>query len=444
MAKLLNCSSTSSPTSACMRGKPRPGGGHLAGRQRPRAGPLDLAVDVLVDDVVVGAAGAAHGDRADQEQREVPGVGKQRRAAGRRARAWALAASAADHQHGHKQQPPADRPVPARKLRIGPQPARQQPVDPMAARRVGDPALALLGLDGLHAVEWQPPSGPSSGSGCDAFPARIAANGFHTGRNCLSYDESGRRHAGLSEVGWRCRFCSSARAAASMRWPGSSRLAAARQTLRRARQSRGSPRRPSCVPLDIADHAAVAAFCRDTAIDLVVVGPEAPLVAGLADDLRAAGIRVFGPTRRRRGSKAPRASPRISAPATASRPPPIGRFYRCGRRGKAYVARAGRADRGQGRRPRGRQGRHRRHDHGRGAGRRRCLFRRRLWRRRRGSGDRGVAGGRGGELLLPLRRRRPRCRSAPRRITSGVGEGDTGPNTGGMGAYSPAPVVSRR
>ena len=38
------------------------------------------------------------------------------------------------------------------------------------------------------------------------------------------------------------------------------------------------------------DHAAVAAFCREKAIDLVVVGPEAPLVAGLADDLAAAGI----------------------------------------------------------------------------------------------------------------------------------------------------------
>ncbi|WP_306886817.1 phosphoribosylamine--glycine ligase [Amorphus orientalis] len=49
--------------------------------------------------------------------------------------------------------------------------------------------------------------------------------------------------------------------------------------------------------LDAADHAAVVAFCRDTAIDLVVIGPEAPLVAGLADDLEAAGIRVFGPSK---------------------------------------------------------------------------------------------------------------------------------------------------
>ncbi len=49
------------------------------------------------------------------------------------------------------------------------------------------------------------------------------------------------------------------------------------------------------VDLDAADHAAVVAFCRAEAIGLVVVGPEAPLVAGLADDLAAAGIKCFGP-----------------------------------------------------------------------------------------------------------------------------------------------------
>ena len=60
------------------------------------------------------------------------------------------------------------------------------------------------------------------------------------------------------------------------------------------------------VALDVADHEAVAAFCRIMAIDLVVVGPEAPLVAGLADDLAAAGIACFGPSRaaaRLEGSK---------------------------------------------------------------------------------------------------------------------------------------------
>jgi len=49
------------------------------------------------------------------------------------------------------------------------------------------------------------------------------------------------------------------------------------------------------VPLDAADHDAVVAFAQAHAIGLVVIGPEAPLVAGLADTLRAAGLAVFGP-----------------------------------------------------------------------------------------------------------------------------------------------------
>ncbi|MEW5424290.1 phosphoribosylamine--glycine ligase [Amorphus sp. 3PC139-8] len=51
------------------------------------------------------------------------------------------------------------------------------------------------------------------------------------------------------------------------------------------------------IPLKSDDHDAVVAFCRETGIDLVVVGPEAPLVAGLVDVLDAAGIRAFGPTK---------------------------------------------------------------------------------------------------------------------------------------------------
>ena len=49
--------------------------------------------------------------------------------------------------------------------------------------------------------------------------------------------------------------------------------------------------------LELSDHEAIAAFCKDNGIRLVVVGPEAPLVAGLADDLEAQGIRVFGPSK---------------------------------------------------------------------------------------------------------------------------------------------------
>jgi phosphoribosylamine---glycine ligase len=52
-----------------------------------------------------------------------------------------------------------------------------------------------------------------------------------------------------------------------------------------------------CVDLAIADHAAVTAYCRANRIDFVVVGPEAPLCAGIVDDLEAAGIKAFGPSR---------------------------------------------------------------------------------------------------------------------------------------------------
>ncbi|WP_094462319.1 phosphoribosylamine--glycine ligase [Pannonibacter phragmitetus] len=51
------------------------------------------------------------------------------------------------------------------------------------------------------------------------------------------------------------------------------------------------------VALDVADHAAVIAFCKEKAIDFVVVGPEGPLVEGIVDDLAAAGIKAFGPSK---------------------------------------------------------------------------------------------------------------------------------------------------
>jgi phosphoribosylamine--glycine ligase len=60
------------------------------------------------------------------------------------------------------------------------------------------------------------------------------------------------------------------------------------------------------VALDPADHAAVIAFGRATNVGLVVVGPEAPLCAGIVDDLTAAGIKAFGPSKaaaRLEGSK---------------------------------------------------------------------------------------------------------------------------------------------
>ncbi len=69
----------------------------------------------------------------------------------------------------------------------------------------------------------------------------------------------------------------------------------------------GIAQEAQCVMLDVMDFPAVAGWCRNHAIDLVVVGPEAPLVAGIVDTLEAAGIACFGPSAaaaRLEGSKA--------------------------------------------------------------------------------------------------------------------------------------------
>jgi phosphoribosylamine--glycine ligase len=68
----------------------------------------------------------------------------------------------------------------------------------------------------------------------------------------------------------------------------------------------GIAREAECVALDVANHGAVIAFCKANAVELVVVGPETPLAAGLVDDLSAAGIKAFGPSKaaaRLEGSK---------------------------------------------------------------------------------------------------------------------------------------------
>ncbi|MES2750814.1 MAG: phosphoribosylamine--glycine ligase [Pseudomonadota bacterium] len=59
----------------------------------------------------------------------------------------------------------------------------------------------------------------------------------------------------------------------------------------------GIAQEAECVALDVADHAAVIAFCKANKIDLVVVGPEAPLAAGIVDDLASAGVKAFGPSK---------------------------------------------------------------------------------------------------------------------------------------------------
>ena len=62
----------------------------------------------------------------------------------------------------------------------------------------------------------------------------------------------------------------------------------------------GNPGTARCgtnVAVAVDDHDEVVRFCRSERIDFVVVGPEVPLVAGIVDDLAAAGIKAFGPSR---------------------------------------------------------------------------------------------------------------------------------------------------
>jgi phosphoribosylamine--glycine ligase len=59
----------------------------------------------------------------------------------------------------------------------------------------------------------------------------------------------------------------------------------------------GTAQHGTNVAVDAADHAGVIGLCRREAIEFVIIGPEAPLVAGLVDDLEEAGIKAFGPSR---------------------------------------------------------------------------------------------------------------------------------------------------
>ncbi|MCM2294559.1 phosphoribosylamine--glycine ligase [Allorhizobium sp. BGMRC 0089] len=195
-----------------------------------------------------------------------------------------------------------------------------------------------------------------------------------------------------------------------------------------------------CVDLDVDDHGAVLAFCKDKAVDFVVVGPEAPLVAGLADHLRDGGLAVFGPSAaaaRLEGSKGftKDICARFSIPTGAYK-----RFTEA-QAAKAYIQQQGapiviKAD-------------------GLAAGKGVTVAM--TIEEALGAiddcfdGAFGAAGAEvvveafldgeeasffclcDGKTLLPLATAQDHKR---------VGDGDTGPNTGGMGAYSPAPVMN--
>lgn len=202
----------------------------------------------------------------------------------------------------------------------------------------------------------------------------------------------------------------------------------------------GIAREAECMALAIDDHAAIVAFCLEKAIDLVVVGPEAPLVAGLADRLGAAGVRVFGCSAKAaqlEGSKGftKDLCARYDIPTAA-----YGRFDNAGA-AKAYIQAEGapivvKAD-------------------GLAAGKGvtvamtldealaavdACFD--------------GAFGGAGAEVVVEefmtgeeasffcLCDGKTALPFGTAQDHKRVGDGDTGPNTGGMGAYSPAPVMT--
>src|SRR6202050_3818611 len=163
----------------------------------------------------------------------------------------------------------------------------------------------------------------------------------------------------------------------------------------------GIARDAECIVLDVDDHAAVIAFCKSHDVDFVMVGPEGPLCAGIVDDLEAAGIKAFGPSRsaaQLEGSKGfTKDLCRANAIPTAS----YGRF-REAEPAKDYVRAHGapivvKAD--------------------------------------------GLAAGKGVIVAENIDEDEAAIALASAQDHKRAFDGDKGPNTGGMGAYSPAPIV---
>ena len=200
-------------------------------------------------------------------------------------------------------------------------------------------------------------------------------------------------------------------------------------------------REATCVPLAVDDLDGITAFCREQKIDLVVPGPELPLVLGLADRLEAAGIKVAGPSAaaaRLEGSKAFAKAfcARHGIPTAASRT----FSWREREAAKAYVRAQGapiviKADglaAGKGVTVAAtRRG---------GAGRPGAGVRRRVRQRRPDGRDRGMPARRGGEPVRPGRRPQRAASSAPPRITRPWAKAIAGPIPAAWAPMRPHPA----
>lgn len=194
-----------------------------------------------------------------------------------------------------------------------------------------------------------------------------------------------------------------------------------------------------CAALNPEDGAQVVIFCEENAVDFVVIGPEAPLAAGVADALRGAGILCFGPSQAAARLEASKRFTKEICDAAGAPTAAWARFTDAGA-AKAHVQAQGapivvKAD-------------------GLAAGKG-VIVAMTLEQALAGVdavfSDFGAAGAEVvieefmqgeeasffvlvyGEVCLPLGTAQDHKR---------VGDGDTGPNTGGMGAYSPAPVLT--
>ncbi|UOA26507.1 phosphoribosylamine--glycine ligase [Pseudosulfitobacter sp. DSM 107133] len=195
-----------------------------------------------------------------------------------------------------------------------------------------------------------------------------------------------------------------------------------------------------CATLDIEDGGAVIALVEAESIDFVIVGPEAPLAAGVADRLRDAGVLVFGPSAAAAQLEASKAFTKEICEACGANTAAYGHFTDAAA-ARAYVQQQGapivvKAD-------------------GLAAGKG-VIIAETVAEAEAAIDDMfgGAFGGAGAEVVieefmegeeasffvlcdgtdvLPMGTAQDHKR---------VGDGDTGPNTGGMGAYSPAPVLT--
>ena len=202
----------------------------------------------------------------------------------------------------------------------------------------------------------------------------------------------------------------------------------------------GTARLGENVVVDVSNNNAVVDFCRIMGIHFVVVGPEGPLVAGLADDLRASGIKVFGHSKAAAQLEGSKAFTKMICDAVNIPTAAYGRFKDAAS-AKTYVRQQGapiviKYD-------------------GLAAGKGVVVAMTLVEAEH--AVDEMFAGHFGasaeiiieefmegeevsffalvhGEQVLPLAAAQDHKR---------VGDGDTGPNTGGMGAYSPAPVFTK-